>query len=171
VRQSMENLDSALATGPKPQFSSRFADPSHAANSGSLIALISGGVIQLPDRDSMLGNCGSYGHLGRMGGRAIPGRGVGGATVRGEAQSDTVSGRQRGLEGLRGDRGGGSAGPLGLVQKVMKKVRLIPTYSYALQLTKTQDVLYLVIVDMPSEDELAAAQGIATELMDGEERN
>jgi hypothetical protein len=39
------------------------------------------------------------------------------------------------------------------------------------QLTKTQDVLYLVIVDMPSEDELAAAQGIATELMDGEERN
>jgi hypothetical protein len=34
-----------------------------------------------------------------------------------------------------------------------------------------QDVLYLVIVDMPSDDELAAAQGIATELMDDEERN
>jgi hypothetical protein len=129
--QAMENPDSALAVGPKPSFSSRFADPSHAANSGSLIALISGGAVQLPDRASMLGHRGAYGQSGRMGGRPTLGRGVGGATVRGEAQSDTVSGRQQGLGGLRGDRAGSSAGPLGLVQKVMKKVRLIPTYSYS----------------------------------------
>jgi hypothetical protein len=127
----MENPDSALAAGPRPSFSSRFADPSHAANSGSLVALISGGAVQLPDRNSMLGNRGSDGQGNRVGGRAILGREVGRATVRGDAQSDTMSGRQRGLEGLRGDRGGGSAGPLGLVQKVMKKVRLIPTYSYS----------------------------------------
>jgi len=34
-----------------------------------------------------------------------------------------------------------------------------------------QDVLYLLIVDMPSDDELAAAQGIVTELLAGEGRN
>ena len=32
-------------------------------------------------------------------------------------------------------------------------------------LTTKQDVLYLLIVDMPSDDELAAAQGVARELL------
>jgi hypothetical protein len=34
-----------------------------------------------------------------------------------------------------------------------------------------QDVLYLLIVDMPSDNELAAAQEIATELLAGEVRS
>ena len=41
----MENPDSALSKSPKPTFTSRYADPSHPANSGSLIALVSGGHI------------------------------------------------------------------------------------------------------------------------------
>jgi hypothetical protein len=163
----MENPNSALAAGPKPTFSSRFADPSHAANSGSLIALISGGAVQSPERASLLGDRGGYGQGGRM----ALGRGVGRTTMRGEGQGHTESVMQRGLGGIRGGRGGTSVGPLGLVQKVMKKVCFIMVYRSDLPLTTTQDVLYLVIVDMPSDDELAAAQVIATELMDGEERN
>jgi hypothetical protein len=120
----MENLDSALATGPKPQFSSRFADPSHAANSGSLIALISGGAVQLPDRANMLSDRGSYSQSGR---RAL-GRGIGGTALREGAQRGTDSGIQLGVGGMRGGRGGSSAGPLGLVQKVMKKVCFTMAY-------------------------------------------
>jgi hypothetical protein len=120
----MENPDSALAAGPKPQFSSRFADPSHAANRGSLLALISGGAVQPPDRANMLGNRGRYGQEGRM----ALGQGVGGTTARGGAHRDTKSGIQRDLGGMRGSRGTSSAGPLGLVQKVMKKVRFTVAY-------------------------------------------
>jgi len=78
---------------------------------------------------------------------------------------------QRGLGGLAGGRGGSSAGPLGLVQKVMKKVCCNMARRIGLALTKSQDVLYLLIVDMPSEDELAAVQGITTELLASDGRN
>ncbi|KEQ76381.1 hypothetical protein M436DRAFT_15008, partial [Aureobasidium namibiae CBS 147.97] len=136
-----DNPSSALAAGPKPQFTSRYADPSHAANSGSLVTLISGGVIQMPERQDMLSNRGGRGVSNSIGGRAAFGRGFGGASEREGARGDIGRGVQRGLGGLAGGRGGSSAGPLGLLQKVMKK-----------------DVLYLLIVDMPSDDELAAAQ-------------
>jgi hypothetical protein len=106
-----------------------------------------------------------------QGGRMALGRGVGGTTVRGGIQRGTESGIQRGVGGLRGDRGESSAGPLGFVQKVMKKVCFTMACRSDLPLTFTQDVLYLVIVDMPSDDELAAAQGIATELMAGQGRS
>lgn len=38
----MENPDNALTQAPPPTFTSRYADPSHPANSGSLIALATG---------------------------------------------------------------------------------------------------------------------------------
>jgi hypothetical protein len=167
VYQAMENPDSALAAGPKPSFSSRFADPSHVANSGSLIALISGGAVRLPERANMLDSRRGYGQGGRM----VLGRDFGGTTVRERAQRDAESGIQRGLGGMRGGRGESIAGPLGLVQKVMKKVCFTMACRSDLPLIFTQDVLYLVIVDMPSDDELAAAQGIATELMAGQGRS
>ena len=121
--QANENPSSALAAGPKPQFTSRFADPSHAANSGSPIALLTGGAIQMPDLQTMLSNRGGRGQDGRMGGRSALGRGFGGATVREGGIGGSENRMQRGLGGLAGGRGGSSAGPLGLVQKVMKKVR------------------------------------------------
>jgi hypothetical protein len=48
--QSQKNPNSALS-GPAPQFNTRFGDPNHPANSGSLISLISGGAIQRPSKD------------------------------------------------------------------------------------------------------------------------
>ena len=39
-----ENPDSSLSTGT-PQFKSRYADPNHPANSGSLISLVTGGKV------------------------------------------------------------------------------------------------------------------------------
>jgi hypothetical protein len=60
-----------------------------------------------------------------MGGRAVLGRGFGGTTADPVARRDTPeinNTMQRGLGALRGGRDGSSAGPLGLVQKVMKKV-------------------------------------------------
>ncbi|KAK6001229.1 hypothetical protein QM012_002560 [Aureobasidium pullulans] len=168
-----ENPDSALAAGPKPEFASRFADPSHPANSGSLVALLSGGAIQMPDRGIMLGGHGGYlggrGNLGAarfdrnagfgrgLGSQGPLGRGLTGRFDSAQAQASSSNanrGVQRGLQASRGSRGGSSAGPLGIVQKVMKK-----------------DVLYLLIVDMPSNDELAAAQGFASELLTGQTKS
>ncbi|KAI4724330.1 hypothetical protein E4T49_07938 [Aureobasidium sp. EXF-10728] len=166
---AMENPDSALAAGPKPEFSSRFADPSHPANSGSLIALLSGGAIQMPDRTDVLSGRSRLGgsranmsaarsdrtHSGitgrGMSSRGVLGRDFGGSIHSAQARSEpsrSDGGMQRGLGAIRGERGGSSPGPLGMVQKVMKK-----------------DVLYLLIVDMPSDDELAAAQKTASELL------
>jgi hypothetical protein len=125
VRQAIENPNSALAAGPKPRFTSRFSDPSHAANSGSLAALISGGAVQRPQRNDMLSSRGGRAGGGRMGDRAVLSRGFGGAAMRGGAQTNTESRMQHGLGGLRGSQGPSSAGPLGLVQKVMKKVSAV----------------------------------------------
>lgn len=130
--QAMENPDSALAAGPKAKFTSRFADPSHAANSGSLVALISGGAIQMPERKDLLTYRGGRGRDGRLGGRAAFGRGFG----RGEASGGAESGMQRGLGGMSGARGGNHAGPLGLVQKAMKKVCCRMAYATRIGLTR-----------------------------------
>ncbi|KAI5197063.1 hypothetical protein AUEXF2481DRAFT_91290 [Aureobasidium subglaciale EXF-2481] len=169
---AMKNPDSTLTAGPKPKFSSRFADPSHPVNSGSLVALISGGAIQLPER-TMGGRGGQRFGSGSMistrfdrdfGGRFDRGSSrvlrrrfdevdqddtVGTGLSNGAASSSRVA--RGGLGGIRGGRGGANSGPLGLVQKVMKK-----------------DVLYLLIVDMPTDEELAAAQTISSELLTGQ---
>ncbi|KAH0351854.1 hypothetical protein KCU81_g2108, partial [Aureobasidium melanogenum] len=168
-----DNPDSALAAGPKPEFASRFADPSHPANNGSLVALLSGGAIQIPERNDMLGGrggpLGGRGSLhgarfdrnaisGRgMSSRGPLGRGLGGLfeVAQPHTRPSNSSRRMQQSSGaLRGGRSGSSAGPLGIVQKVMKK-----------------DVLYLLIVDMPSDEELAAAQGVASELLANQTRN
>jgi hypothetical protein len=47
--QQKESPGSALA-GPEAQFKSRYADPNHAANSGSLISLVTGGAINPLER-------------------------------------------------------------------------------------------------------------------------
>ncbi|KAG9527764.1 hypothetical protein KCU93_g4893, partial [Aureobasidium melanogenum] len=169
------NPNSALAAGPKPEFASRFADPSHPANSGSLVALLSGGAIQMPERNNVLGTRGghlggranasanrfdrsrSVGFGGGMASQGPLGRGLGGLFEVAQPQhspSNTDRSMQQRSGVSRGGRGGSSAGPLGIVQKVMKK-----------------DILYLLIVDMPSEDELAAAQGVASELLANQTRS
>jgi hypothetical protein len=46
AQYAVENPGSKLAaTGQEPKFASRYADPNHPANSGSLVALLTGGAI------------------------------------------------------------------------------------------------------------------------------
>lgn len=49
--QIKDNPDSALTQGPQPTFSSRYADPAHPSNEGSLVAVVSRGNVT---RDQLL---------------------------------------------------------------------------------------------------------------------
>lgn len=52
----MQNPDSVLAQVPQGEFSSRYADPNHAAASGSLISFVSGGkLIPGPNSRGLIG--------------------------------------------------------------------------------------------------------------------
>ncbi|KAL1982395.1 hypothetical protein VTN96DRAFT_1365 [Rasamsonia emersonii] len=48
TKLAMKNPNGPLPTGPTPTFASRFADPSHPASSGSLVSLVTSGHIDLP---------------------------------------------------------------------------------------------------------------------------
>ncbi|GAB7355485.1 hypothetical protein MBLNU459_g5981t2 [Dothideomycetes sp. NU459] len=110
--------------GPKPEFASRFADPNHAANSGSLLAMVSGGKLDVGQR----------GGIAR--GRVL------GSPLRSLSSSSLGSPLGSPL-GRSGSTFGSSAGPLSGMQKVFKK-----------------NVLYLMIVNMPTEEEMAEASRI-----------
>ncbi|PYI00304.1 hypothetical protein BO78DRAFT_330356, partial [Aspergillus sclerotiicarbonarius CBS 121057] len=99
-----ENPDSALIQGEKPTFASRYGDPTHPANEGSTIALLTGGHV------TMGGLRGGQRH-GRLGDRRAGRRGV-------RNDDDHPPRRDRGA-GLRGVTGGG---PVTMVQNVLKKV-------------------------------------------------
>lgn len=141
----------------------------------------------MPERSGMLGGRGGHGNSGAgrfdrgrnagfgrgSSGRVPLGRGAGGwfeSTHVQAGSSNADKGMHQGLGASRGARGGSGAGPLGIVQKVMKKVRCTPVQGCDVSLT-TQNVLYLLIVDMPSNEELAAAQEVASELLSSETRN
>ncbi|CZR53392.1 uncharacterized protein PAC_03270 [Phialocephala subalpina] len=109
-----ENPGSKLAVSPEeggPKFSSRYADPNHPANSGSLISLLTGGHVNPAARKQQ---------------RRINKR-VRKAYRRGEEITPQTGKRREGI-----------------VKKILKK-----------------DVLYLMIVNLPSEEELEAAGGKA----------
>lgn len=111
-----ENPNSKLALSPSedggPKFASRYADPNHPANSGSLISLLTGGHINPETRRQQ---------------RKINKR-VRKAYRRGE-EITPQTGKKRD----------------GFVKKILKK-----------------KVLYLMIVNLPSDEELQAAGGQAT---------
>jgi hypothetical protein len=102
--QAKQNPDSALAV-PDVKFRSRYSDPNHPANSGSIISLITGGKINPAARK----------------------------------QRNRQIRRQ-----MRAERWGGYR-PVRPEGGYIKK---------ALQ----QDVVYLMVVNMPSEEELATAR-------------
>ncbi|KAJ9209379.1 hypothetical protein DTO166G4_9008 [Paecilomyces variotii] len=186
-----KNPDNTLAQGPKPTFTSRYADPNHPANSGSIVSLLTGGYINPPSlgggggrglggsgRGGGLGGGGrgSGGGLGGGGGRGLGrglgsgggfggGRGLGGGFggggfgggrrlggglggltslggVGGGGQGRGLGGGSGGLGGL-----GGSGGPIGLVKKTLKK-----------------NILYLMIVNMPTDEEMKEARRATAEL-------
>ncbi|KAL5001373.1 hypothetical protein BDV10DRAFT_192289 [Aspergillus recurvatus] len=181
---TMENPTSALNMTPKPTFTSRYADPSHPASSGDLLSLVSGGHISRPDirprvtegRRGIAG--GRFANLpgGNVGLRDLPGGGIVHAVVaarqrgRGgnrfgtynndqhtdyqppqtetdqqyEAQSQSnYGGDSRGFEHGRGLGERRRGGLVGGAKKLLKS-----------------NVLYLMIVNMPSEEEMAAARAM-----------
>lgn len=178
--------------GPKPTFTSRYADPNHPASSGDLLALVTGGHVSssrggggggllggglrgslggggrngYQDQDAYYSNGqnGSYGRSiggrerllggrgGLLGGGGLLGAAIdvgrqlsqkqsstGASTSNGVGRNDPSPGfnsRQAGLGLSRGDQKG-----IGLLSKVYQK-----------------KVLYLAIVNMPSEAELNQAR-------------
>ncbi|MCJ1380685.1 hypothetical protein MMC17_003793 [Xylographa soralifera] len=113
-----ENMESSLSVPQTTEFASRYSDPNHAANNGSLISLITGGNINPQPR-----------------------------------QDD----RRNRLSDRREKRGGPSSMvmPSG-TSKGGKKERPIR------RLLK-KDVLYLIIVNMPTEEELNTAKRMIAE--------
>ncbi|CZR64616.1 uncharacterized protein PAC_14514 [Phialocephala subalpina] len=97
AKYAAKNPDSMLAVGPKPEFTSRYADPNHPASSGNLISLVTGGHINPPSRRDMMMQRGQGG-FGGFGG------GFGGGRM------DAISARREmmggGLGGLLGGRSG-----------------------------------------------------------------
>ena len=61
AQHAFENPDSVLNKGPKPEFTSRHADPRHPASSGNLVSLVTGAHVNPPER----------GYWGRGGGRGL----------------------------------------------------------------------------------------------------
>ncbi|KAE8377724.1 hypothetical protein BDV26DRAFT_263034 [Aspergillus bertholletiae] len=162
----MENPDNALNKAPKPQFTSRYADPSHPASSGSALGLITGGNLtgdQLRDirggrRRDRLGRDQEYEsrgtrrrHIGPVGALAATVRSV--RTGRSSMQPSQDSGEEPRDEEYRSPSGGrvGSRspreqlqnrrGPIGGIRKFLKS-----------------NVLYMMIVNLPSEEEMAQAR-------------
>ncbi|KAL2059824.1 hypothetical protein VTL71DRAFT_9979 [Oculimacula yallundae] len=107
-----ENPDSKLAaTGAKPEFTSRYADPTHAVNNGGIVSFLTGGKIN---------------PKAKMEEKRL-GRKQRGAEKRGEQIPTSVGGR-------RGKKGGP-------IKRVLMK-----------------DVLYLMIVNLPTEAEIQAGR-------------
>ncbi|KAL6716600.1 hypothetical protein ACLMJK_006167 [Lecanora helva] len=145
-----KNPNSTLSNVPQAEFSSRYANPNHAAASGSLISFVSGGhLVPGPNSRGLIGGVAS----------------VVSQAIRGERQGaewDRMRERQRadplynpyspGFMG-RGRRGvytqsgikiGSLSTPVGVYKKLVKK-----------------NVLYLMVVNMPSDEEMAAARAAA----------
>ncbi|OAP63157.1 hypothetical protein AYL99_02384 [Fonsecaea erecta] len=218
AKHAGENPDSALAKlgGPKPHFTSRYADPNHPASNGNLISLLTGGKVSPPDlREVVGGGRGSGGGIGGFGGRrGGPGMGMGtGMGIIGGHRSGGMG--ERGgmaLGGFGGGRlGGGWRGRMGygqdqdqeyMMQRQQQDLQYRDPYQQQpdrpgggiglgmgrgaggspagleglvgaimgsglgggrgqgqspIKRILSQDVLYLVIVNMPTEEELAAA--------------
>jgi len=98
---------SKLSVGTAPEFKSRYADPNSAANSGSLIALLTGGHVNPRDWKE----------------RRRSSKRIRRAVRRGEEVGPNTGKRRGGREGV--------------VRRMLKK-----------------DVLYLMVVNLPSEEEL-----------------
>ncbi|CAD0090650.1 unnamed protein product, partial [Aureobasidium mustum] len=127
---SMQNPDSVLAQVPQGEFNSRYADPNHAAASGSLISFVSGGKL-IPGPNSR----GLIGGLASVIGQAARGEKQGSEWERYAAEN-----AQR-QQPPRRERKGIIPTPIRTYKKLLAK-----------------NVLYLMVVNMPSEEEMAAAR-------------
>lgn len=99
AKYAAKNPDSMLAVGPKPEFTSRYADPNHPASSGNLISLVTGGHINPPSRRDMMMQRGQGGF-----------RGFGGF---GSSRMDAINERREMMGGGLGGLWGGRSGMMG----------------------------------------------------------
>ncbi|KAJ5908467.1 hypothetical protein N7495_001149 [Penicillium taxi] len=115
----------AVPSTERVPFKSRYSDPNHPANSGSLISLLTGGAINPPPLGGRLGGGGLGGGLrgGGLGGRA---------------------GRSYGREFKGARRVPLGRSPSGAQRQLKQRMPKI------LQ----QDVLYLLVVHLPSQEEI-----------------
>ncbi|KAG9693437.1 hypothetical protein KCU95_g6537, partial [Aureobasidium melanogenum] len=127
---SMQNPDSVLAQVPQGEFTSRYADPNHAAASGSLISFVSGGKL-IPGPNSR----GVIGGLASVIGQAARGEKQGSEWERYAAEN-----AQR-QQSLKREKKGIVSAPIRTYKKLLAK-----------------NVLYLMVVNMPSQEEMAAAR-------------
>ncbi|KAJ5088474.1 hypothetical protein N7456_012090 [Penicillium angulare] len=172
-----ENPDSHLNQGLNPTFTSRYADPNHPASSGDPLALVTGGKLTMEKLQGMKGNRGglmrdrrgfssqsqddgymrSYSNSNAPAPHAPYGRSFGlrdaitqvrdmrspqsspGSSSRDDMYYERPGLRMRGSSGDQRERNG----LLSPVSKMMKK-----------------KVLYLAIVNMPSEDEMSRAHEV-----------
>lgn len=147
--KAMASPNTPLAQVPQPEFKSRYADPKNAAASGSLISFVSGGKL-VPGP----GSRGLIGGVASVIGQAVRGEKQGAEWQRAardyeyaeryypgmQAQMYTSRYAGRGWRYKRG-RPGLISTPVGAVKKVLKG-----------------NVLYLMVVNMPSTEEMAEAK-------------
>ncbi|KZF24326.1 hypothetical protein L228DRAFT_237267 [Xylona heveae TC161] len=117
-----QNPESALAQNtPTPQFKSRFSDPNHPVNSGSLVSLLTGGYVNPPSlqqRRQARMESAYYGRGGGLGGRRGPGligsviSAIGDASAnRSSAGGPSSSGPAAGTPAARASSSSRSPGP------------------------------------------------------------
>jgi hypothetical protein len=106
-----KNPDSVLVQGPKAEFTSRYADPTHPASSGNLVSLVTGGHINPPSLRELRGGAAGVGERGigmddGFGGRGM-GFGMGGGPWGGRQMG--YGGRYDGYDMMDGGYGYGPA--------------------------------------------------------------
>lgn len=163
-----ENPEGKLANAaPRPEFRSRYADPNHPASSGDPLAFITGGKISsgiLGGRDASGGAVHRGLDLGSnkaaMIGRGVdrglldrratlqsrwPGQSYPQAPYGGRGR-DAAGPFEQPVTSSRGGMGGSAIGPLSIIGGVKKLLQ--------------KDVLYLMIVNLPTEEEMAQAAAV-----------
>lgn len=129
------NPDTTLAsTAATPEFRSRFSDANHAASSGHIVNLVTGGKLQHP--------------AGRRPTKAEK-RAAKGARRQMKREYKDARRISRGRE-PKGPRRSKGKGPVGMVVGGVKRVL-------------KEDVMYLIIVNLPSEEELREARQVLEE--------
>ncbi|KAE8349224.1 hypothetical protein BDV28DRAFT_163725 [Aspergillus coremiiformis] len=151
VEFEMKHPDSALNKAPKPQFTSRYADPTHPASSGSALGLITGGYLTGQQLKELRGRSqprgarrhpvGPVGALSATVHSARSGRSSIDREGHQEEEPRRGSGQSRSLDSR--ERPQGRIDPIGGIQKLLKN-----------------NVLYMMIVNLPSEEEMAQARAI-----------
>ncbi|TGO14648.1 hypothetical protein BTUL_0050g00430 [Botrytis tulipae] len=157
AQYAAQNPNSFLSTGPKEKFTSRYADPNHPASSGNPWSLVTGGKFNPPmGKDLMAarmgGRGGGLGGLGAvfggersyLGGRRAQSDGRIGPQHEGSGEQQQQRNNPREGNRLGGLGGFGGLGGPDVITKGVKKIL-------------GNNILYLVAVNMPSDEEIATA--------------